>query len=390
MTNEEQNPLSIIEEANTKTLDYFNKTYLSNLELVQKLKTELFELEVQIETLQKTRDLYTYQGEDRRNVFSPLTDIRSSSVSRGAQLGEQVKALEDARESLENRIAQLEADISFYKEQVDMLSKASKCIHTVLIGKKESKNILADESGDTGIEFIETADTEDKSTHNYNMLRLEDYERYRCANSLNKNVKEELISNLNKLDVLKWLLHSDIGRAMVTLTELHNSSENVLNSLDKVLYRLNYNVDTKQPIWDQVDKLIDAYKKIHPECMIDYSCDCTEHELNIPPVITVRLIAMLREIFNNIFKHSNANRVTAKIFISSRLIDVYVNDNGVGIPEDYLDRAAWHSGLHKLHETIYQLDGKLQIEGDLISGTNVRFSFPIKQPSLNSARGFVK
>ncbi|MBQ8085002.1 MAG: hypothetical protein IJ232_02720 [Lachnospiraceae bacterium] len=390
MTNEEQNPLSIIEEANTKTLDYFNKTYLSNLELVQKLKTELFELEVQIETLQKTRDLYTYQGEDRRNVFSPLTDIRSSSVSRGAQLGEQVKALEDAKESLENRIAQLEADISFYKEQVDMLSKASKCIHTVLIGKKESKNILADESGDTGIEFIETADTEDKSTHNYNMLRLEDYERYRCANSLNKNVKEELISNLNKLDVLKWLLHSDIGRAMVTLTELHNSSENVLNSLDKVLYRLNYNVDTKQPIWDQVDKLIDAYKKIHPECMIDYSCDCTEHELNIPPVITVRLIAMLREIFNNIFKHSNANRVTAKIFISSRLIDVYVNDNGVGIPEDYLDRAAWHSGLHKLHETIYQLDGKLQIEGDLISGTNVRFSFPIKQPSLNSARGFVK
>ena len=390
MTNEEQNPLSIIEEANTKTLDYFNKTYLSNLELVQKLKTELFELEVQIETLQKTRDLYTYQGEDRRNVFSPLTDIRSSSVSRGAQLGEQVKALEDAKESLENRIAQLEADISFYKEQVDMLSKASKCIHTVLIGKKESKNILADESGDTGIEFIETADTEDKSTHNYNMLRLEDYERYRCANSLNKNVKEELISNLNKLDVLKWLLHSDIGRAMVTLTELHNSSENVINSLDKVLYRLNYNVDTKQPIWDQVDKLIDAYKKIHPECMIDYSCDCTEHELNIPPVITVRLIAMLREIFNNIFKHSNANRVTAKIFISSRLIDVYVNDNGVGIPEDYLDRAAWHSGLHKLHETIYQLDGKLQIEGDLISGTNVRFSFPIKQPSLNSARGFVK
>jgi hypothetical protein len=48
MTNEEQNPLSIIEEANTKTLEYFNKTYLDNLELIQKLKTELFELEVQI------------------------------------------------------------------------------------------------------------------------------------------------------------------------------------------------------------------------------------------------------------------------------------------------------------------------------------------------------
>lgn len=378
MTNEEHNPLSIIEEANSKTLDYFNKTYLSNLELVQKLKTELFELEVQIETLQKTRELYTYQGEDRRNVFSPLSDLRSASISRGAQLADQIQALEDAKESLDNRIRQLENDIIFYKEQVEMLSKASKCIHTVLIGKKESQVTESDDT-DTGIEFIEQEDTEDNSAHNYNMLRLEDYERYRCANSLNRNVKEELISNINKLEVLKWLLHSDVGRAMVTITELYNSSENILKSIDKVLFKLNYNVDTKQPIWDQVDKLIDVYKRMHPECMIDYSCDCTEHELNIPPVITVRLIAILREIFNNIFKHSNANRVTAKIFISSRLIDVYVNDNGVGIPEDYLDRAAWHSGLHKLHETIYQLDGKVQIEGDIISGTNVRFSFPIKR-----------
>ena len=100
MTNEEQNPLSIIEEANTKTLEYFNKTYLDNLELIQKLKTELFELEVQIETLQKTRDLYTYQGEDRRNVFSPLSEIRSSTISRGAQLAEQINDLVDAINNL--------------------------------------------------------------------------------------------------------------------------------------------------------------------------------------------------------------------------------------------------------------------------------------------------
>ncbi len=113
--------------------------------------------------------------------------------------------------------------------------------------------------------------------------------------------------------------------------------------------------------------------------MIDSSCDCTEHELNLPPVISIRLICMLKEIFDNIFKHSNANKVTAKIFISSRLIDVYVNDNGVGIPEDYLERSSWSSGLHRLHEIIYLLDGKLQIQGDLISGTNVRFSFPIRK-----------
>ena len=378
MTNEEMNPLNIIEEANSKTLDYFNKTYVSNLELVQSLKTELFELEVQIETLEKTRDLYTYHVDTRRNVFSPLTMDNSQTMTKGKQIALQIKDLEDARERLKNRIASLEQDIVFFKEQVEMLSKASRCIHTVLVGSSHS-NSTEEADLEDAIEFIEEDDSDGRTTHNYNMLKLQDYEHLQYANTLDQSVKQELISNLNKLDVLKWLLNSDVARAKVTLNELHNSQEDILNSLDEVLDHLNYNIDTKQPIWDQVDKLIEGYKMAHPECMINSACDCTEHELNLPPVITIRLIRMLKEVFDNIFKHSNANKITSKIFISSRLIDVYINDNGVGIPEDYLERSAWWSGLHKLHETIYQLDGKLQIQGDLISGTNVRFSFPIKK-----------
>lgn len=378
MTNEEKNPLNIIEEANSKTLDYFNKTYVSNLELVQSLKTELFELEVQIETLEKTRDLYTYHIDTRRNVFSPLSMDSSQTMTKGKQIELQIKDLEDARERLKHRIAELEQDIAFFKEQVEMLSLASKCIHTVLVGS--SHNDIAElEDLEDAIEFIEEDNAEGNTSHNYNILKLQDYEQLQYATALDQNVKQELISNFNKLDVLKWLLHSDIARAKVTLDELHNSQESILNSIDSVLKDLNYTIDTKQPIWDLVNKLIESYQFAHPECMINSACDCTEHDLNLPPVITIRLVRMLEEVFDNIFKHSNANKITAKIFISSRLIDVYVNDNGVGIPEDYLERSAWSSGLHKLHEIIYQLDGKLKIEGDLISGTNVRFSFPIKK-----------
>ena len=378
MTKEDNNPLNIIEEANSKTLDYFNKTYVENLELVQNLKTELFELEVQIDTLEKTRDLYTYDVDDRRNVFSPFTSNTDPSSTKGHQLALQIKDLEDAKERLIKRIETIEKDIEFYKEQVAMLSKAGKCIHTVLIGSNHEASDSPDASEEL-IEFIETENKDEKITHPYTMMMLEDYENHKLYTSSDNYVKQELISNMNKLDVLKWLLHSDIGRAQVTLNELHTSQQSILESIDDILYHLNYNIDTKQPIWDQVNKLVDNYRQSHPECMIDSTCDCTEHDIELPSVITIRLIQMLREVFDNIFKHSNANHITSKIFISSRLIDVYVNDNGVGIPEDYLDRASYSSGLHKLHETIYQLDGNIQIQGDLISGTNVRFSFPIKK-----------
>ncbi|MDE5777886.1 MAG: hypothetical protein K2I10_05185 [Lachnospiraceae bacterium] len=377
MTNDDTNPIKIIEESNSKTLDYFNKTYVHNLELVQSLKTELFELKVQIETLEKTKDLYTYNTDNRRSVFSPIANEQNTSITKGKQIALQIKDLQDVKGSLENRIADLEQDIIFYKEQVEMLSKAGKCIHTILTEKNHSDDDILEEGN--AIEYIETEDVESKAKHAYKMMMLEDYSCYNFARQLDQTVKQELISNLNKLDVLKWLLHSDLGRAKVTLSELHNSSQNVLESLDIVLEQLNYTIDAKQSILEQVEKLIDGFRKKHSECIIEATCDCTEHELNLPSVITIRLLRMLREVFDNIFKHSNANMVTAKIFISNRLIDVFVSDNGVGIPEDYLDRSDWHSGLHRLHETIYQLDGKLDIQGDLISGTSIRFSFPIKK-----------
>ncbi len=243
MPNEEINPLNIIEEANSKTLAYFNKTYVSNLELVQSLKTELFELEIQIETLEKTRELYTYHIDNRRNVFSPFSEESNQPMTKGKQIALQIKDLEDARERLKKRISTLEQDIVFYKEQVEMLSKARKCIHTILVGNSHNKPVNSLELEDA-IEFIETEDSEAKTTHNYNILQLEDYEHYLYAAELNQNIKQELISNLNKLDVLKWLLHSDLGRAKVTLDELHTSQKAILDSLDDILEHLNYNIDT--------------------------------------------------------------------------------------------------------------------------------------------------
>ena len=378
MINEETNPLNIIEEANSRTLDYFDKTYVKNLELVQSLKTELFELEIQIETLEKTRELYTYHVDNRRNVFSPHTVDSSQTISKGKQIALQIKDLEDTRERLKARIIEAEQDAIFFREQVEMLAKASKCIHTVLVGSNHNDTSEDIDLSDA-IEFIESEDTEEKTTHNYNMLRLQDYEYMQYAVSLDQNIKEELISNLNKIDTLKWLLTSDIGRAKITLDELHHSQKSILTSLENILDNLNYNLDIKQPVQNLVNQLMNDYKQSHPECMIDASCDCPEPGLHLSPIITIRLIRMLKEVLDNIFKHSNANKITSRISISSRLIDVHVNDNGVGIPEDYLERSAWNSGLHKVHEIIYQLDGNLQIQGDLISGTNVRFSFPVKE-----------
>ena len=49
-----------------------------------------------------------------------------------------------------------------------------------------------------------------------------------------------------------------------------------------------------------------------------------------------------------------------------------------GIDDNYLDKSPWYSGLHKSDEIIFLLNGKLEIKGDVITGTKINFSFPIQ------------
>ena len=61
----------IITKSNNEALKYFNDIFLKQLEDIQSLKTEIFELTVKIDELSKTRDLYTFKSKSKRNAFSP-------------------------------------------------------------------------------------------------------------------------------------------------------------------------------------------------------------------------------------------------------------------------------------------------------------------------------
>ena len=46
-----------IKSANQMMLDYFNKSFLSQLEDIQNLKTQIFEIDIKIDELDKTKDI---------------------------------------------------------------------------------------------------------------------------------------------------------------------------------------------------------------------------------------------------------------------------------------------------------------------------------------------
>lgn len=367
--------LNTLRTTNWDILNYFRSAYITQSEQIQNLKTELFELDVKIEELQKTRDIYTFQSDSRKNIFSPLP---SGSVTKGKSqaIQTQLDELQDVRTALTERVNKLDIELSMIRNHIRALEHSNQCLSSLYQELPQSETATEEELAARALPATEEQE-EDAATHACHMLMLHQYDKSQTAERIRSSLRQGIENNQNKLEVLKWLIQSDPNRARLTLQELQDSNNRLLNTADSIIRELDQDLNYQCPIWMAIDDCIQNYRTLHPDCTIDASVDCTDYDMKVLPIITITLLQLLREILNNIFYYSNANKILAKVYINSRMIDVYINDNGVGINSDYLTESPWHSGLHRLHEVIYLLGGKIQIDGDIISGTNVRFSFPV-------------
>ncbi len=368
--------LKIVRTSNQDTLDYFNGLYVRKLEMIQSLKTEQFELKVKIDELVKTLDVYSFKNSAGHNVFSPFSSGTTIQQEKASQIESQIRDLMDVQLSIDGKITKLEYEIDDLKKRINILNTSNKKLDELLAEAEENPDTSSEYEEDEATEENEEPDT----NHGLNILRLQNYEKQKLANKLDNQIADTVDGNIHKLEVLSWLLKSDINRAKLTLDELISSNEKLLMSIDDTISDLTCNIDSNEPVWTLLNDIMLEYKEAHPECVIESDIECPDYELNLSPIITSNLIMIIREIMGNAFKHSNANRIVVKIYISSRLIDVFINDNGVGIDSNFSHVTPWYSGLNRIKEIIYLLDGQFKIDGDIISGTNVRFSFPIVKP----------
>lgn len=366
--------LKTVRDSNQEMLDYFNGLYVEKLEQIQSLKTKQFELKIKIDELMKTLEVYSFKNSAGHNVFSPFSTTTTTQEEKAAQIEQELKELNASDAELTANIHSLQADADELKSRITLLHTATKKLDTFLDEladefTKESTALEDDESTEENLPVI---------NHGFNILRLKKYDQDKLVQALHTDILDQLDRTRHTLDSLSWLIKSDINRATVTLDELIERTISMKDSLNAVLSGLTGDIDTSVPLETLLRDTIFRYKDTHPECVIESDIDCPDASIEIPEIIKISLIRILCECLDNVYKHANANRIDINIQILNDQISVHINDNGIGIDENYSHTSPWNSGLHRIQELIYLLNGQLKIDGDIISGTDIRFSIPVE------------
>ena len=364
-----------IKSANQTMLDYFNKAFLAQLEDIQNLKTQIFEIDIKIDELDKTKDIYAFKSNSRKSVFSPVTND-GVDTERNKIIQEQIKDLQSVKETLTLKLRSMELQLNKLRQYLEALNDAEDALSSF---EPRFTTDDPDHTDNYGFTFLQDDAKEDISAHGYNILMLDAYDRALTQTILDKNIRTGLESIESKLDMINYLIGTDVGRAKLTIQEILHNTKQLIHKVDDMSDNLNRFSNSNKPLKEQLEIYLNEFKQKNPKLDITASVETPDAGISYHPVFNINFMRLIQIFFDNIAAHADASKVTLQASLMPNTLEVILKDDGVGIKENFMTDSPWYSSLHKAKEILYMLCGRLDISGDAISGTTVKFSFPIQQ-----------
>jgi signal transduction histidine kinase len=206
----------------------------------------------------------------------------------------------------------------------------------------------------------------------------EERERRRIAIEMHDRIGQSLAIAKIKLDGLR---HSSSTANPCTILE------DVCGMLDQAITDVRtLTFDLSSPILNELglDAAVAAWLTEEIEQKHNIIVELQEDKKPKPLDSDIRAILFrnVRELLINVVKHSQAAKVKVSISSAGKLINISIDDNGVGfIPSEVTAKAVRKGGfgLFSIRERLEQLGGHLEIESTPGCGCKVTMTAPLKK-----------
>jgi signal transduction histidine kinase len=160
--------------------------------------------------------------------------------------------------------------------------------------------------------------------------------------------------------------------------EMHADMERMRDVADQSYLIVRNWLESRYPeTQSQLADLILAYaSEMAKQADIEINVSNEGQPLPIPPPTQRKIYYIFREVLTNISKHSGASKVDIKLGWDSSDLSLRISDNGKGFDPLKVDRSK-HFGLRILDERVAELNGALELNSSLKSGTVVSIRVPL-------------
>ncbi|MCL6636456.1 MAG: sensor histidine kinase [Alicyclobacillus sp.] len=204
-------------------------------------------------------------------------------------------------------------------------------------------------------------------------IRLLEEERRRIARDLHDGPAQTLTNLSMRLEVVQRMFQTHPEWVAAELERLNAHARTAVNEIRRLIY------DLRPVAIDEVG-LLQAVAELCNRCSREWDLpfEFTVAEgvhTDFSPAKQVAVYRLIQEIFHNIRKHAAAQRVQVRFSRTGCLLDVWVEDDGVGFDPSAVP--VGHYGIIGMKERAAFLDGNLEIQSAPGRGSRFHLAVPV-------------
>ncbi|MEJ2304579.1 MAG: GAF domain-containing sensor histidine kinase [Anaerolineales bacterium] len=203
------------------------------------------------------------------------------------------------------------------------------------------------------------------------LVRAREEERRRIRRDLHDGLGTMLASHRLKIGSSAQMLEGEPEAARALLQEIEEELTTALDDIRRLVY------DLRPPALDELG-LVRALQQSAPQVPnFAVTFDIPQEIPELPAAVDVAAYRIIQEALNNCVRHAKARQVTVGIK-AGEYLDLSIQDNGVGLPENYLPGV----GLNSMRARAEELGGTFELQWTTGEGTTIFVRLPLEEREL--------
>lgn len=205
-------------------------------------------------------------------------------------------------------------------------------------------------------------------------VETQEQERSEIGKELHDNVNQVLTTTKLYLDLA--ISNPELRDEMVL-----KSNKNIINVINEIRQLSRSLMNPSIGDLGLIDSIHDLIENINLTRKLHVSLQSkSEIEDLLDKNQKLTIFRIIQEALNNAIKHAKATKVSIKILYNTTMVEVVIEDNGIGFNLQKVKKGA---GLKNIQNRIYLINGTHNIESAPSKGSKIIINFPFKQNSIS-------
>ncbi len=274
-----------------------------------------------------------------------------------------IESLLEEQKQIELEISELEIKIA--KLNTDLIE-----LENVLkVARENEKSSIEKESLKEKAEIMQ-----------HKLLEIQEMERQRIAKTMHDLAIQNLTNMIHKTEICIKLMDVDPVRCRLELHAASKQIQDIIQEMRNIILDLCPIYLNNVSLNGMIEREISKLRKSE---ILNVSYETLGESINLPFIVSLHILHIMKEACNNILKHAKAKNVYVKVKYELKNIELRIEDDGIGFTINDIQNLKRKDGsgfgIFLMREHVNLFSGRLDIDSEPGKGTRVYVTIPMDE-----------